>query len=501
MESSCKAKSLTGRQLFRQRWALARRMRLPRMFERSFAAPTIAEFWRRWNPLFHIFGLAFIYLPLRRWRVPRPLAVLATFLAIGYAHNVVAAIVSLTPPLVCGRPALFSLTLFALFGLTTVLSQARERAVHTIKTRPRPMWAYACKNSAYLLACLLLAVLLVRSPRPGPAAPTPAPPAVRLDTTGARDLIAFCRAQSLRQPWDEAAIRRLVSSPPYLALLAHHGSLDAGFSSEALASMLLALRDGRPFASESARLTRMYHTYRWALGQVPTLEARLERLADPALVLRAAEQAQAALPPGTRLVATVYVLADGASPAYATEDSVVLDLLQIDKPDRVDQWLAHELHHIGASTLLPEPCADPALGIALDTVAGLVQEGSATYWIDGWHASPTPADYGQVQAFLLDVIGRELSADETEARLAALLGYERGPLYRVGNAMIATLAATHGDAWVQARLSDPVGLLRAYHHTGGWSSSAEVLALLDKGRGACPRWFKARWWEAITRGG
>ncbi len=346
------------------------------------------------------------------------------------------------------------------------------------------------RRKALLLICALLALLGCGQPAPPP---TPIPPGVRLDASGARGFIDFLRGLEAGRPWDEGAIRQLVASPPYQALLAHHSSLDSRVTFDALVQVLLAVRDGKRYSSPSARLTRIYAAYRAACRMVPTLEARLEELADPAQLASAVRRAQGALPPQARLTATVYVLADGYSPTYVGDDAIILDVLQIAGAAKLDLWLAHELHHSGVSSLLPAPCGDPAAGMALDVLAGLVQEGAATYFVEGWRGRPTAEDYERMQAFLGDVLQGKLSQQETEARLAEVLGEERGPLYRVGNAMIARLAAVHGEAWVRARLGDPVGLLRAYRRAGGWPTAGRILILLDWHGGRCTRWLGGVW--------
>lgn len=234
---------------------------------------------------------------------------------------------------------------------------------------------------------------------PLPAATTP-PVFVQLDTTAAMALLEFCQALNQGHPWDEAAIRRMVVSPPYQTLIAHHSRMDAGITTEALVELLLALRDGEQFASDSERLARIYTAYRSACRQVSTLQVRLDRLADPSLIKRAAVRAQEALPPQARVEATVYFLPDGRSSGYVVDAAIVLDLLQISNASEVESTLAHELHHIGASSLLPEPCPEPNLVAALETLADMAQEGAATYWVDGWRASPTAMDFVLVGAFL-----------------------------------------------------------------------------------------------------
>ncbi|MBC7252020.1 MAG: hypothetical protein H5T62_17300 [Anaerolineae bacterium] len=322
----------------------------------------------------------------------------------------------------------------------------------------------------------------------------PLPASVQLDTTGAEALLEFCQALEQGHPWDEAAIRRIVVSPPYQTLIAHHSRMDTSITTEAFIELLLALRDGQQFTSNSERLTRIHAAYRSACEQVSTLQTRLECLVDPILIERGSKRAREALPPQARLEATVYFLPDGRSFGYVVDNAIVLDLLQVSSAGEIEKTLAHELHHVGVSSLLPEPCPDPELDAALETLVGMVQEGAATYWVDEWRASPTPADFALVEAFLRDALSGQLEAEEATRRRAELVQGWRGPLYQVGNEMIAVLVAAQGDDWVQAHLGDPVGLLRA------WQEEAEpefafdqaIFQLLDeaKAHGMCSTWFR-----------
>jgi hypothetical protein len=478
--------------LFRRRWPRIRRLGLATMFMRPFVAPTIAAFWRRWNPAAHLFLLACVYRPLRRRGAPRSLAMLAAFLVVGCGASALLAVLCLDPDWLYGPRALFAPLLFTLFGLATLGSQRVERSERSVLPWQLPQWGLAVKNLTSLLLCFALSWLPFRSFSLKTA---PAEPHVRvsLDVSAAEGFLRFWHALDQGQPWSDGAIYQLVSSAPYQTLLAHHGALDDSVTAEAVSHLFIALRDGEVYGGESPRLTRMYLTYQWAHGELATLEKRLAELDDEDRVQQAAEKAGVALPPEARLECTVYVLADGYSPAYATDDAIVLDLLQVAPPGRVGDWLAHEMHHIGAASLLPEPCPDPSAGVALDVMAGLIQEGTATRWVDDWRAFPAERDYEQVAGFLSDVLEGRLSRSEARARLTELLGDDkRGPLYRVGNGVIVTLSAAHGDDWVRARLSDPVGLLREAHRTGGWPSLQETLTLLDKSRSACPQWFQRR---------
>jgi hypothetical protein len=60
---------------------------------RPLAAPSLAEFWRRWNPVWGFFLSTWVYRPARRV-LPHPAAVMATFMASGLVHNLLAAVLS-----------------------------------------------------------------------------------------------------------------------------------------------------------------------------------------------------------------------------------------------------------------------------------------------------------------------------------------------------------------------------------------------------------------------
>ncbi len=319
---------------------------------------------------------------------------------------------------------------------------------------------------------------------------SPAPPAVEVDVSGATAMLDLLEAAEKGEPWSRSRIAELLNTPPYRGLLAHHERLDPGMTSGSLLDLLSSLPSDEMLSVRAGRIARMHAAYRVACGRVPELRERLDTLSAPELLEKATEKALAALPRRAQLRTTVYFVLDGYSSMYVEGDSIYLDLLQISKPYQAEMGLAHELHHAGTASLLPTPCAEPGLGVALDTIAGLVQEGAATYWIDGWRAAPTPNDQEAMERFLLDLLSGSLSTDEVQSRLAALLGPERGPLYRVGNGMIAELAAAHGDEWVQARLGDPVSLLRAYERTGKWPGAQAAIKVLVERRSECPTWIR-----------
>lgn len=336
-------------------------------------------------------------------------------------------------------------------------------------------------------------------PAPGlvkrPTIPSYPALSVQVDISGAIALLDFCEALQQGHPWDEATVRQMVDSPPYQALITHHKQMDSQVTSEAIVMLLLALRDDKPWNAASERLNRIHAAYGVACDQVTVLRSRLESLQKSLPLETAIARAQEALPPQARAEATIYLSADGRSSGYVVGNYIVLDLLQVSTLTEVEATLAHELHHLGVSSLLPTSCSYPYLREALGTLIDLVQEGAATYWIDHQQLSVTQVDHTQVEAFLRDVLSERLSTEEIASRRQELVQGAYGPLYRVGNEMIATLVSAHGKEWVQARLGDPVGLFRTWQTERGTKSilGQEILTLLDQAEalGSCPQWFQA----------
>jgi hypothetical protein len=111
---------------------------------RPFTAPSFAEFWRSWNPVWAYYLFYWFYKPARR-ALPRPLAVMATFTASGLAHNLLATVLS-------QRFNPFVTVWFIVYGAVMVLSEA----LHMDLSRfPEP--ARVVINLVYLIGCYQLA--------------------------------------------------------------------------------------------------------------------------------------------------------------------------------------------------------------------------------------------------------------------------------------------------------------------------------------------------------
>lgn len=116
--------------------------RWTRFFLHPFTAASFAEFWRRWNPVYGYFLGYHIYRPASR-RVPRPAAVMATFLFAGFVlHDLPAWVITrrVLPP---GGTIAFSL-----FGAGLLASQ---RVGLDLSAEPTILRVAA--NVTYLAAC------------------------------------------------------------------------------------------------------------------------------------------------------------------------------------------------------------------------------------------------------------------------------------------------------------------------------------------------------------
>ena len=119
-------------------------------FIKPFTAPSFAEFWRLWNPVYGYFLYYYTYRPLSRV-MPRAFAKLATFVACGLLlHDVPAWLFTrrILPP--------GATIAFILFGLGVVASER----FHMDMSR-RPVQVRVAVNSAYLVTCIGLMLTIV----------------------------------------------------------------------------------------------------------------------------------------------------------------------------------------------------------------------------------------------------------------------------------------------------------------------------------------------------
>jgi hypothetical protein len=125
---------------------------------RPLLAPSLGRFCWAWNPPYAYVLRYFVYAPLRGRlpRLPRPLAVYATFLASGLLlHDLP---FNLTADWARGQAPVPSVTLlFAILGALTLLSDTLR-----LDLSRRPGWVRAAANLGWLAAAFALRALVLR---------------------------------------------------------------------------------------------------------------------------------------------------------------------------------------------------------------------------------------------------------------------------------------------------------------------------------------------------
>jgi D-alanyl-lipoteichoic acid acyltransferase DltB (MBOAT superfamily) len=119
-------------------------------FITPFAAPSFAEFWREWNPVYGYVLSYYIYRPLTRL-LPRTAAKLLTFVACGLVlHDIPAWLVvrRVLPP--------GATIAFTLFGLGVIVSDA-----FAMDLSRWPIAARVAVNVTYIAGCVIAMLILI----------------------------------------------------------------------------------------------------------------------------------------------------------------------------------------------------------------------------------------------------------------------------------------------------------------------------------------------------
>jgi len=116
---------------------------------RPFLAPTFAEFWWHWNPVFGYFLCVWVYRPLRRF-VRRDMAIAATFVGCGLLHGAIA--IGLAA--IGGRPPLATLAIlwFAILGIVVALTDRYHFTLTRVAVWFRPLFHVGLIVGCYRLA-------------------------------------------------------------------------------------------------------------------------------------------------------------------------------------------------------------------------------------------------------------------------------------------------------------------------------------------------------------
>ncbi|HEX6864415.1 MAG TPA: DUF5700 domain-containing putative Zn-dependent protease [Thermoanaerobaculia bacterium] len=220
----------------------------------------------------------------------------------------------------------------------------------------------------------------------------------------------------------------------------------------------------------------------------------------------AARRALAYLPEGARIRARVYPVIKPRDNSFVfevkTDPAIFLYLDPAVPPEKLENTLAHELHHIGFGGSCPAPAVEAEIAKLPEATR------TALLWMGGFgeglamlaaaggpdvhpHAvSPAadrerwdrdvarfPEDLRKVEAFFRDVLAGKLSGEEAQKAASAFYG-EQGPWYTVGWKMAATIEKALGRDRLVAAACDPRRLLPAYEEAarklgGGMPSWSE----------------------------
>jgi hypothetical protein len=238
----------------------------------------------------------------------------------------------------------------------------------------------------------------------------------------------------------------------------------------------------------------------------------------------AASRALAYLPADARVVATVYPMIKPATNSFVwdteTDPAIFLYLDPARTPEQFENVVAHELHHIGYSSI--RAATDSMVAALPDSVRPVAQwigalgEGFAMLAAAGgadshphatspaadrarWDADLTRfnADVENLNAFFTDILTRRLA--EPDSIRAVAMGFfgVQGPWYTVGWRMAVEIERQFGRAELIRCMSDPHFLLATYNRAATqynrthsdslqlWSP-AVVSALLPAGSSGAP---------------
>ena len=287
-----------------------------------------------------------------------------------------------------------------------------------------------------------------------------------LDTSEADAVLAILDAKASGRAPDERDWNRLFSSQPYIRLKKREASLKVGFTDDEFRTFVLSIDTAQ---------------------QLPALRRTLEAWQKKDLVA-AAQRVLPYLPEEARIRAKVYLLIKPERNSFVydlkTDPTIFLYLDPEVTAQKFENNVAHELHHIGFSSVRPREEAaksSPPVRTALDWM-GAFGEGFAMLAAAGspdvhpQAASATKErmrwdhdmenfnqDLKALEKFFLDILDQRLKAsDEIEEKAMTFFGVQ-GPWYTVGYRMAVVIEKHDGRAELIACMSDPVRLLRSYN--------------------------------------
>jgi hypothetical protein len=291
---------------------------------------------------------------------------------------------------------------------------------------------------------------------------------LRLDPSEAEAVLAIVAKARAHETIDSSDWSRLQATEPYQRLKRREASLHRDFTDADFQRFVLS-------DSLGARAA--------ALRQTLDVWKRADLSA-------AADRAFAYLPADARIRATVYPVIKPQTNSFVyetrTDPAIFLYLDPTKTAAQVENIVAHELHHIGYSTVSARgdsaiASLPPDVKAAADWV-GAFGEGFAMLAAAGGpdvhpHASSSPQDrerwdrdmanfsrdLGAVERFLLDVVQGRLKNEEERNRVAYSFFGVQGPWYTVGWKMAVTIERRYGRARLIECMLDPRTVLAWYN--------------------------------------
>jgi hypothetical protein len=290
--------------------------------------------------------------------------------------------------------------------------------------------------------------------------------ALKVDTSEADAVLAILAEQASGKPVQEESWRRLFSSEPYVRLKKREESFHVGFTDDAFRKFVLSAE----LAGKRGALASTLATWKAA-----DLEGAATRVLDY-------------LPAAAVIRASVYPVIKPKSNSFvfeaATRPAIFLFLDPEISAAKFENTVAHELHHIGFSSVKPPATKseDPPNVAAAMEWLGAFGEGFAMLAAAGSpdvhpHATSPAADRERwdrdmtqfdrdlraVEAFLLEVLDGKLGArEEIDEAGMAFFGVQ-GPWYTVGYGMAALIEKQDGRAVLIECMADPRKLLATYN--------------------------------------
>jgi hypothetical protein len=292
------------------------------------------------------------------------------------------------------------------------------------------------------------------------------PVQVTLVSDEAEAVLSALAKRAEGKPLEEADWSRIFQSEGYRRLVQREQSLNRSMDEATF----------RTFVLSDALLARAA-ALRQTLAQWKVLDAGA-----------AGRKALAYLPDGAKIQARIYPVIKPASNSFVFEgNAIFLFVDPLQTPEKVENTLVHELHHIGYGSAFPAAPAKAALEALPEGRRqachwiGAFGEGMAMLAAAGGpdihpHAvSPAPdrarwdhdvaqfdADLRKVEAFLLALAQGRLQGEAAQAQGMAFFGVQ-GPWYTVGWRMAVTIERAFGRPVLLDCMRDPRLLLPTFN--------------------------------------